>query len=210
MKNLIIIGAGGMGRSICDRVKDYIGYKTEFEIKGFLDNDIDVLNNFDGYPSIIGSIDSYNIEKDDVFISSMGGVQNKKKCIEKILSKGGEFISLIHKTAHIGNGVVCGKGCIIDHLAVVDVEAIIGDFVLIQIGSVVGHDAEVGNYSRIDCHSTLVGGVKIGNEVCIHTGSVISHNVVIEDKACVGACSFVIRKVKSGKTVFGSPAKEIL
>ena len=36
MKKLIIIGAGGMGRTLYDMAQESIGYKTEFVIKGFM------------------------------------------------------------------------------------------------------------------------------------------------------------------------------
>ena len=36
MKNLIIIAAGGMGRTFYDIARESLGYGTEFVIKGFI------------------------------------------------------------------------------------------------------------------------------------------------------------------------------
>ena len=72
------------------------------------------------------------------------------------------------------------------------------------------HDDKIGNWNRIDTHVTCVGGIIIEDHVNIHTSAVISHNVVVESEANVGACSFVIRRVKSGTTVFGNPAKKLV
>ena len=44
----------------------------------------------------------------------------------------------------------------------------------------------------------------------IHTSAVINHKVIVEDKAHICACSYVIRIVKSGTTVFGIPAKTLI
>ena len=54
-----------------------------------------------------------------------------------------------------------------------------------------------------------MGGTKIGNGIDIYTSAVINHGVVVEDMAHVGACSFVIKRVKAGTTVYGNPAKRL-
>lgn len=46
MKKLIIIGAGGMGRTLYDMAQESIGYKTEFVIKGFIDDNVNALDGF--------------------------------------------------------------------------------------------------------------------------------------------------------------------
>lgn len=207
MKNLIIIGAGGMGRQLCSFATKCIGYQTEFTIKGFIDDNLDSLDGHIGYPAVLDTIDNYKIEENDIFAISIGDVQAKKSCIEKILNKGGKFISLIHKTAIIYDNVTMGEGCIVESNAVIGVESKIGNFVLIQDCAIIGHDVTIGDWSRIDCGVTCVGGIVVGNEVCVHTGAVISHNVVLGDRCTVGAMSFVIKKVKPEVTVFGNPAR---
>lgn len=44
MRNLIIIGAGGMGRTIYDMALENNGYLKDFQIKGFIDDDIHQLD----------------------------------------------------------------------------------------------------------------------------------------------------------------------
>lgn len=207
MKNLIIIGAGGMGRQLYSFAKQCIGYGTEFVIKGFIDDNLGSLDDYVGYPSVLNTISNYEIVENDFFVISIGDVSTKKSCVELILEKGGRFISLIHKTAIIYENVSLGEGCIVESNAVIGVESKIGDFVLIQDFAVIGHDVTIGDWSRIDCGVTCVGGVIVGKEVCVHTGAVISHNVVLGDKCTVGAMSFVIKKVKPEVTVYGNPAR---
>ena len=38
MKNLIIIGAGGMGRTVYDNALESVGYGETFVVKGFIDD----------------------------------------------------------------------------------------------------------------------------------------------------------------------------
>ena len=209
MKKLIILGAGGFGREIYNLAKKCAGYGSGYEIKGFIDDDLNALDEFEGYPPIIGTIKDYHVLKDDVFVNSLGDVQTKKKCITSILDKGGAFINLIHPLAIVSKNVTLGKGCIVDPFVSIGADTVIGDYILIQNGAVVGHDVTIGNWSRIDCYVVLVGGVTIGSEVCVHTGAIINQKVTIEKGARVGALSFVIRDVKENTTVFGNPAKRL-
>jgi len=209
MKHLIIIGAGGMGRQVLSFAKSCNEYGNEYDIKGFLDDNPHAMEGFPGYPPVLGTVDGYQIEEDDVFFNSIGDVQNKKKCINKILDKGGEFITLIHPTAQVSPDVKIGKGCMLSSFVGVGVETTIGDFCLIQSKAIIGHDVHVGDFARIDCNVVLIAGVNVGNDVCIHTSAVVNHDVKLGDGSTVGAMSFVIKNVKPGQTVFGNPAKVI-
>ena len=206
MNNLIIIGAGGMGREIYEHATQCEGFNKTYNIKGFLDDRKSSLSDIHGYPLILGSISEYIIEPNDVFICSIGDVKTKKESIEKILAKGGKFISLIHPQAHVGKNTVIGNGSIILRGAHIGVDCMIDDYALIQISAIIGHDSTIGRLSRIDCNVVCVGGTQIKSFSTIHTSAVIGHNVTVGDWAVVGANSFVMKNVEEKTTVFGSPA----
>ncbi len=208
MKNLIIIGAGGMGRTVYSNALESVGYGESYTVKGFIDDNLNALDGFPNYPPIIGTIKDYIPQENDVFVSSIGGA-SRRPCMEEIISRGGEFIELIHKTARIYNNVKLGKGNFIGAYSVIGNDAVVGDYNMIQAYSVIGHDAKIGSWNRIDTHVTCVGGIVIEDEVNIHTSAVINHGVTVGNGAHVGALSFVIRKVKAGTTVMGNPAKKI-
>jgi sugar O-acyltransferase (sialic acid O-acetyltransferase NeuD family) len=209
MKNLIIIGARGFGRDIYNLAIECQGYQKDYQIKGFLDIQKDALDGFPNYPPILDSVEDYIVEDNDVFICAMGDVQSKKYCIQIILDKGGKFISLIHPTADVNPNAKIGNGCIVLNNTFVGAASIIGDFVLIQVSTVIGHDVKIGNYSRVDCHVVCIGGIILEDEVTIHTSAVINHKVVVGKGAHVGAGSFVIRKVEKNTTVYGNPARKL-
>ena len=209
MKQLIIIGAGGMGRTVYSNVLESRGYGETFVIKGFIDDDLHALDGFNYYPPIVGSISGYQPEADDVFVCSIGGAA-RKACMESIMNRGGEFINIIHRTARLLMNVVIGKGNFIGADTVIGNDAVIGNYNMIQSYTIIGHDVRMGDFNRIDTRVTCVGGVVIENEVNIHTSAVISHNVTVENRAHVAALSFVIKDVKAGTTVIGNPAKRLM
>lgn len=207
MKKLIIIGAGGMGRSVYSIALGCLGYDEEYVIKGFIDDDLSSMKGFYNYPPILATINDYIIEENDVFICSIGNTIHKRSICEKMKSKGAIFISLIHKSAILRQNAQVGAGCIIAEYASLGSDAIVGENTLVQSFATVAHDCVIGDYVRIDTHCTCVGGVIVKDNVTIHTGAIINHNVVIEECAHIGAGSFVIKRVKTGTTVFGNPAK---
>ena len=209
MRHLIILGAGGMGRQVLSFAKSCKGYGKEYDIKGFLDDNLDAMKDFPDYPPVLGTIDNYQIEADDVFFNSIGDIKAKKLCIQKILDRGGDFLTLIHPTAQVSPDTRIGKGCMLGSYVGIGVETTIGDFCLLQSKCTIGHDVIVGDFARIDCNVVLIAGVNVGKDVCVHTSSVVNHDVKLGDGSTVGAMSFVIKDVKPGQTVFGNPAKII-
>ena len=144
MKNLIIIGAGGMGRTIYSNALESVGYGDAFRIKGFIDDNLQALDGYEGYPPIISTILDYMPEGDDVFVSSIGG-SARRPCMEEIIRRGGEFIELIHHTARIYQNARLGKGNFIGAYTVIGNDAVVGDYNMIQSYSVIGHDARIGS-----------------------------------------------------------------
>ena len=209
MKQLIIIGAGGMGRTFYDMARESVGYGTEYTIKGFIDDNTAALDKFENYPPLLGTISDYQPKADEVFVCSIGG-NSRRKCMEEIIANGGKFQTMIHKTTRLGTNVVVGEGTVIGAFTTIGADAKVGKYNLIQSYTVIGHDSRIGDWNRIDTHVTLVGGTIVEDEADIHTSAMISHNVTIESNSRVAACSFVIRRVKSGTTVMGNPAKRLM
>ena len=209
MKHLIIIGAGGMGRSVYWIASESIGYGTDFDIKGFIDDDLSSMDGFDNYPPLLGTIEDYKPAEDDVFTCSIGNVSSKHLVCDKLKQRGAIFKTLIHRTASIQGNTKLGDGCVVCTFALISNDAVIGENCLIQAFSTLGHDCSIGNYVRIDPHAVIVGGVIIKDRATIHTGAVVSHQVVVGEDAVVAACSFVIKEVDAGTTVFGNPAKSL-
>ena len=198
-----------MGRTIYDMAHESKGYGTEYDIRGFIDDNMSALDNFENYPPIIAPISGYIPNLEDIFVCSIGGL-SRRKCMEEIIAKGGQFLTMIHHTARIGTNVEIGEGTIVGAFTTIGADAKVGKYNMIQSYTVIGHDSKIGDWNRIDTHVTLVGGTIVQDETDIHTSAMISHNVTVESHSRVAAWSFVIRRVTEGTTVLGNPAKKLL
>lgn len=209
MKELVIIGAGGFGRVVYSLAERCKNNGDRIIIKGFLDANPHALDNYNGYAPILGDVDEYTPSLNEVFVCAIGNKVHKKRCIEIILSKGGEFINLIDPTVYIGKNVLIGKGCIINQEVHIGQDVHIGSFVTFDGRANVSHDDVIGDFCHIGATAFVAGAVKIGNNVTIHPGAYIIPQKMIGDNAIIGVGSVVISNVKSNTTVFGNPAKKV-
>ncbi|MFH6946278.1 sialic acid O-acetyltransferase [Flavobacterium sp. FlaQc-50] len=209
MKNLIIIGARGYGREVYNLALQCEGYEKDYVVKGFLDDKADALVGFEGYPEIIGTVEDYVIEENDVFCCALGSVKWKKHYIELIIAKGGQFINLIHPTVIIHTNVKLGTGLICFMYSNISNDSVLDDFVTIQGFVAIGHDSKIGKWCHLNAYSFTGGYAILEDEVCLNTRATVLPNVIIRKGATVGAASLVIKNVKEYTTVFGVPARKM-
>lgn len=207
MKELIIIGARGLGREVYDLALNTQAFKDgEYRVKGFLDDKSDALDGYVGYPPILGAAETYEILENDVFVCALGSVQFKKKYAEIILSRGGKFINLVDLQANVRSDINHLQGVLIFSFVFVSVDVTLSDFVTIQHFSCLGHDSCVGQWSHMSSYSTITGFSVLEEEVMLQTRSMVVPKKRVGKGAMVGANSLVIKNVKPGQSVFGSPA----
>jgi sugar O-acyltransferase (sialic acid O-acetyltransferase NeuD family) len=209
MKNLVIIGARGYGREVYNLATQCKGFNKEYVIKGFLDDNTEALNSFEGYPQIISPVEIYVPKENDIFVCALGSVKWKKHYVELILAKGGTFTNLIHPTSIINSNVKTGNGLIVFMYSNISNDCTIGDFVTIQGFVGIGHDTIIGNWSHLNAYSFMGGYAVLEEQVCLNTRATILPKIKVGKNAIIGAGSIVLRNVKPNTTVFGNPAKKI-
>ena len=212
MKNLLIIGARAFGREIYNIAIQTKEYNNEWVVKGFLDDDRTVINEFSSnYPPVIDSVKNYKIQENDVFICALGDPKIKKQYVQEILLKGGKFINIIHPLAIINPiNVNLGTGVIICPFTYISNDTTIGNFVTIQTHVALGHDVVVGDYCQINALSFLGGYSKIGSGTTINPSANILPKKSIGTNSSIGINSSVLNNVGDNISVFGNPAKRIL
>lgn len=207
-KNVVIVGAGGLARMILSWLPDFFGHE-EWKLKGLLSDKLDDLDGYDYDASIIGTTREYLPEKNDVFVMAIADPKAKLTVGEYLIEKGAEFITLIHPTVIVGRNVKIGRGCIICPRALLTCDIQMGDFVMVNIGVTIGHDAVISKGCTLNAHSDITGYTRLGTGVFLGSHSVITPSVKVQDFAKIGAGSVVVSRVKPETTVFGIPAKRI-
>jgi len=207
--DLIIVGAGGMGREVFSWLSHEIRGKKDLVIKGFLDDNSQALGKLSYPVRILGGISDYQAKDSEGLVVAILDPKTKKDIVQSLAHKGSNFYTLIHPSAIVGTNVRIGKGCIICPNCILTNDITVGDFVFINASSTVGHDSIIGKYTSINGKVEIPGNVEVGVGCLFGVGAKVIPKRRIGDGATVGAGSVVIKNVPSGATVFGNPAKII-
>lgn len=208
MKKLIIVGASGFGREVVQWVEDINAIKPEWDIQGFLDDNPNALKDCHCDYHIIGSIKEWQPKEDEFFACAVAIPNVKYAVVQSLLERGAKFATLIHPTALVNKYAQIGDGVVITPRSSVTADTRIGDFVSI-LGSGIGHDASVGDYSTLSGRCSINGHVQVGKMVYMACSVSVAPSKKIGDGAYIGIGSVVISNIKAGTKVFGNPAKKV-
>ena len=112
-------------------------------------------------------------------------------------------LSFISSRATIGHGNYVGAG------AVLSTGSKAGNHGIFHSRSVVGVDAQLGDFVQVGVGSSVGHGVVVGDSVFIGDGVTVVSGITIGSGARVGAGAVVIAPVGAGETVFGNPAQKV-
>jgi sugar O-acyltransferase (sialic acid O-acetyltransferase NeuD family) len=209
LPNLVIIGAGGFGREAVAWAQQSLQVGCEWEFKGLIDDNLDAFKLRSSPGRLLGRIEDYQPASDEVFVCAIGVPAIKRKVSELIASRGGRFTRLVHRTAVLGHEVNLAEGVILCPYVVISANNRIGRGVGVNIHASVDHDANIGDWSQVNCHCDLTAAVEVGREVFMGSRVSVIPNVRVGDGAYIGAGSVVLRDVPPGWKVVGCPARRI-
>ena len=207
MKNLVIVGAGGCGREVLQWAKDINKKEQRWNIKGFIDDDLNALDGKVCDVPVLSSINDYQIEEEDEFVCCIGNSKVRKEVVARLKMKGAHFGTLIHPNAIIADSSTLGEGVIIYPFAIISDNAVIGDGCIINMYSSVAHDSVLGEYCTISAHCDITGMCKLGACVFMGTTSNVVPGTKIGNDVYICAGSTVMGRVRKEMKVLGNPAK---
>ena len=208
MEKIIIIGASGHAKVITDIIEK----NGQFEIFGFIDSFKKIGTNILGY-QIIGDEDHipYLMEKEGITkgIIAIGDNWERKKMFKKIkaINHSFDFISAIHPSASISNYSTIGRGVAVMAGTVINADAQVGDFSIVNTKASLGHDSILEKYSSLSSGVIVGGNVTIGKFTAISVGATIINNITIGKHTVIGAGAVVARNIGDFQVAYGIPAK---
>jgi sugar O-acyltransferase (sialic acid O-acetyltransferase NeuD family) len=118
-------------------------------------------------------------------------------------------LRVIHPSAVCSPRAKILAGTVVFAGSIINADASIGEYAIINTGAIVEHDCLIGDHSHVATGAKLAGNVYVGQAVMIGAGAVIKQGVSIGDGALVGAGAVVIKDVEPGSAVAGVPAKPL-
>ena len=131
----------------------------------------------------------------------------RRALFETILERGGGLPVVRHPTATVSTTASIGVGTILSAGVIVQQDARIGRFCVLNTACTIDHDNIVGEGVSIAPGAHTAGRVTICDGAFIGLGAVIINGVTVGRGASVGAGAVVVRDVPEGVTVVGNPAR---
>lgn len=211
MKDLIIIGSGGLGREAIWIAERMNASNPEWNILGFIDDNPELSGtSVSGYP-VLGTTADVVKFPDAYYICAIGNAKARKLVTKKVRSFAPiKFATLIDPASiYCKDKVTFGEGCVVCAYTYITVDIKIGNHVYIGANCTVGHDAVVDDFVTLYPSVTLSGNTHIASGCELGTGSQIIQGLTVEKNTIVGAGSAVIRSLPSDCTAVGVPALPI-
>lgn len=210
-KNIVVVGASGHGMVVAD----ILSQMSEYHVAGFIDafkekgticgGDLVVLGAESDLPAIIKEQDIYG------GIVAIGDNWSRSVVVGKILAVVPEFrfVNAIHPSCVVSPRAVMGVGNVLSPNVVINANATIGNFCIINSVACIEHDNIMEDYSSVAPRVVTGGNVSIGAFTAVGIGAVIKHRIVIGEQSIIGAGALVLKDVTPYSTWYGVPAKKI-
>ena len=188
MKNIIIVGAGGLGKELYYYLINDLNKAnyTNFVFKGFLDDSIENFQKTSiAGEYYLGKIKEYAVSSNDYIIVGIGSVLTRNYFINYFQEKKANFFTFIHSSSIIQDTSIIGEGVIICPYCIIQPNSNIGSYSILNVYVNIGHDSKIGQCSILSPYATLNGNVVIGDNLFMATrssilaGSSLGNNCII-------------------------------
>ncbi len=174
MKDIAIIGGGGLGREVIALIKIINETDKKWNVIGFFDDNSssDIINDF----PVLGPVDMINEQKKDLaIVIAIGNPLVKESIFKKINNAHIYFPNIVHPSSIYFDldRVKLGIGCIFFANTVFTTDIAINDFVFVNNNVSISHDVVIGSFS------TLMPMVSISCKTDIGRSCFIGNNTVI-------------------------------
>jgi len=165
MKNIVIIGAGDLGKEVVWLIEDINRRSPTYLILGFLDDDIGkTQKEFFGY-RVLGTTRQLTELGEKMNFGAVLAIQNEqaRRKIVEANPAFREWENIIHPSAVIADSVSYGKGNIFFPQTVCSVDSRMGSFGLYYLHSSVGNDCRIGDYVSVMLNTSVSDHAEIGD-----------------------------------------------
>ena len=144
------------------------------------------------------------------FVVAMGGARGKDRLrtADYLTLFGLQPVSFIHPWTSVCSNVIIGDGVQIMAGACISTRVHIGDQTIVNHMANVDHECILGRGVHIAPGATLAGCVTVKDRVMVGAGATILPNLTIEEDAIFGACAVVTKDVDAGSVVIGATAQK--
>jgi sugar O-acyltransferase (sialic acid O-acetyltransferase NeuD family) len=207
IKKVVLLGAGGFAAEVLEIILDEGRYiplgfivDPEFTPKE---------RSIHGYP-ILGGFDWLEREGGEVgAVIAVSAPELKREFSVRCAGWGIELCSAIHPSVWVSRWAEVGRGVVICHDSILRNDSKVGNACTLNMVSIFGHGASLGDYSTLAIAVSITGECHIGEGVFLGSGVTFAKALKVGRWSRVGAGSVLIEDVPPNTTVVGNPGRVV-
>ena len=211
VRDLVIFGAGGLGRETAAWLCDVERSGASLRLRGFVVEDEKLhgqrVDDLEVLPGVAGLV---RMGYDGAVAIAVGDPGLAHTIRAQICDAGLELERpvLIHPSVVLDpSRVSLAAGCLIAPGAILATGVSLGEDVFVNTAACLSHDVMVGSHTRIHPRALLCGGVQVGERALIGAASAVMQYKRVGDAAQVAMGAIVGADVPSGAVAAGNPAR---
>ncbi len=167
MKQLIILGAGGYGKTVADLAAQLNGYEK-----------IAFLDDGSASPEVLGKCEAFRdfAGEETQMIPAFGNNGLRLRWLKTLVDAEIDVPTLVHPRAYVSPRATLGRGTVVLPMAVVNTGVRVGEGCIVNIGALIDHDTVV------EAGVHLAPGAIVKAENRIPAGVKIDSGRVIENR----------------------------
>ncbi|WP_019671563.1 LbetaH domain-containing protein [Eudoraea adriatica] len=215
MKNIIILGTGGLAAQLTFYIEDNnskVGNEDKINILGYIDYEYNIEKYWKRYnfkTPVLCDVDSYIPKENEEVLLAISNVKFRNKMIDILVKKNARIGSFIHSTVIISKSQKFGFGNIVMPFCEIEPNSQVGDNNILTPFSFISHDSIVGSGNFLS-KAGIAGHTEVGNNNYFGLGSVVIPNVKIGNNNVIIAGTVVNESVNDDTTVFYQYKEQVL
>lgn len=173
---LLIIGAGGHGRSVAEAAS----LQRYYQVQGFLDDSCEPGTCVLGWP-VLGNVADLHLMADKVktVIVAVGNNAVRERLLQQVLALDLRLGTVVHPFSAVSPSAVLAPGCAVMAGAVVGTEAMLGMAAIVNASAVVDHHAVVEDFGHLGVGAVMAGGTRLGRGAWMQAGCALGYGVTV-------------------------------
>jgi sugar O-acyltransferase (sialic acid O-acetyltransferase NeuD family) len=212
--DLLIVGAGGLGRETLSAVRAMNAVRPTFRVRGFLDDRHARLGaDVDGVP-VLGEVSvDYIHEMPNAEVVVCTGSADDRFSRRTLVTALGlppeRYATVVHPSAALPDGFAPGPGSVVLASVVATTPVVLGAHLVVMPSVVFTHDNAVSDFVTFGAGAKLAGGVTVGEGAYVGAGALVRERSRIGSWSVVGMGAVVLEDVPPAEAWVGNPARRL-
>jgi len=209
--NAVLVGGGGHAKQLLESIDH-----DRFDIVGVVDPSFGI-----GFVEGLGlmclgdddclkSLTKKGISTAFIGLGALTKPLGRIRLYDLLLSHGFNLPSVVHKDATVSPSASIGAGVQLFARSYVGAGVVIRPNTIVNVGSIVSHDCNIGEHCHLTPGSILGGGVNIGNRCTIGMAATVLYGLHIGEDTIINNGVHIFSDVPQGKRVMAtaSPVRQ--